>query len=515
MKNFKKINNNEYHAELRDKLSIENLKKSAHELKDGSRLISIDFFGIAATTLFDAGGNYAKMNVYEQLKNLLFAHPELNKDGYFIRIRLLFEYPYSISSYSRIQAEYNTDRASIDETAYSRKFSHTEPVDLDLFKSSKLVTTQMSSLMIIQSLMDDLEKMPTWKQEGLSNKITLRFTPVNPSFCCLFINKDLYFDVYLMAKKQRYHNALKRFAPVIGLNADDDTEEIKAFKDHFRYLWDLDTTIHYKDATKYVANKANSMAKVKSPLEISNDYRARKLLNYFMEDFNEDDATRWAVISKKNIQKFCADFTPSTHEEVMFVTCSWERDKDKESRPNIVARTLVKDWLTKDLNKSKDLIDFQILRAATTDLLDEQLYEGLDKATMGLIILTKDIEGKDGKFYSRPNVYHELGYLMNRLSNKNIIILKEEGAVIPSNVQNIPYISFTREELILNYYVIIESIRKISNYSNLHQINALNLHLQRLQEELNAGNIDNKSFRANVRKIKETIEELKTAPNNV
>lgn len=222
MKHFKKRDCEEYLIELKNQLNIENLKTSAHELKSGAKLISIDFFGISATTLFDAGGNYAKTHVYKELKSLLYSYSELNKEGYIIRLRLLFEYPYSISSYSRIQAEYTSDRSSIDETAFSRKFHLTEPIDLDLFKASRLVTNQMASLIRIQSLMDDLQKKEgwdgfTWNNYEYRNKITLRFTPINPSFCCLFINNTAYYDVYLMAKKDRYHNSLDPFAPICSI----------------------------------------------------------------------------------------------------------------------------------------------------------------------------------------------------------------------------------------------------------------------------------------------------------
>lgn len=515
MKHFKRRDSIEYSEELKKVLTLENLKKTAHPLKDGTKLISIDFFGISATTLFDAGGNYAKTNVYKEIKKLLYSHDELNEEGYFIRIRLLLEYPYSISSYSRIQAEFTSDRASMEETAFSRKFHLTQPVDNEMFHTSRLVSTQTTSLIRIQSLMDELQKKPSWEKEGLKNKITLRFTPINPSFCCLFINQNVYYDVYLMAKKDRYHNSLDPFSPICLLEKTD-SEEISAFKDHFRYLWDLDTTIHYKDATKYIPNKINSLSKIKPPTELINDYRASKILNYNIEDFSQEDATRWSVISQKNIQKFCADLTPTNYDETMFVTCSWIRDADNEPKPNLVVEELVTKMLSIDFNyNNKRIIDFKILRAATTDYLDEQLYSGLDKATMGLIVLTKDIEAQDGRFYSRPNVYHELGYLMNRLSKKKIIIFLEEGAILPSNVQNIPYISFTRETLILRYFQIIEAIRNISNYSPLVHINALSNHLKRIQNSLNDGKIKQKEFNATKKKIELTIEQIKSAPNIV
>lgn len=299
-------------------------------------------------------------------------------------------------------------------------------------------------------------------------------------------------------------------------HSNDDNLEMSAFKDHFRYLWDLDTTMHYKDATKYTPKTTNSLAKIKSPSEIINDYRANKILSYSIEDFSQEDANRWANISRKNVLKFCADLTPTNFDEVMFVTCSWIRDEDNEPKPNLVVEELVTKMLSEDFYyKKRRIIDFKILRAATTDYLDEQLYSGLDSATLGLVVLTKDIKADDGKFYCRPNVYHELGYLMNRLGKNKIIILKEDGASLPSNVQNIPYIPFKRENLVLRYLQIIEGIRSIGSYSPLVQVSALTNHKERLQNALNDGKIKQNEFKTSETKINLMIEDLKSAPNNV
>lgn len=504
---YKRRDCDDYQNELIEVLKLENLKKTAFALPNKKKLISIDFLGISATTLFDAGGNYAKTNVYFELKCVLDAHQQLAKEGYQIRIRLLFEYPYSISSYSRIQAEYTSDRASIEETAFSRKFNFSESLDIDLIKSSRYFSTQMASLIRIQSLIDRLNNLESWKNS--KNKITLRFTAINPSFCCLFINDNAYYDVYLMAKKDRYHTTLEPFAPVCKINDTNDKDEMDAFRDHFRYVWDLDTTIHYIDATHYKPNVSNTLSKIKLPTDLTNNYRANRILSYNIADFSEEDAKKWSVISKKNILKNCADFTPTSFEEIMFVTCSWIKDTDSEPRPNNITQLLVSNWLNEDLNRHKKIIDFKILRASNTDYLDEQLYSGLDKATLALIILTKDIVDENGKYYCKPNVYHELGYLMNRLTHRKILILKEEGAILPSNVQNIPYISFTEDDLILQYNLILEAIRKMSGYKPEDQIFALENHLQRLQEYNLSDKLDNKSFKINKAKVASLIKSLK------
>lgn len=53
-------------------------------------------------------------------------------------------------------------------------------------------------------------------------------------------------------------------------------------------------------------------------------------------------------------------------------------------------------------------------------MIDERVFNSLDKCDYGIVFLTKDLTMKDGKSVSRPNVLLELGYLRGRLGKNKI-----------------------------------------------------------------------------------------------
>ena len=74
------------------------------------------------STLLDGSQALNSENLFEEFKFLLESFEKLHEQGIFLKVRFLFEYPYSVSSLTRIQAEASTYRASINEPAYSRDF---------------------------------------------------------------------------------------------------------------------------------------------------------------------------------------------------------------------------------------------------------------------------------------------------------------------------------------------------------------------------------------------------------
>src|SRR5438094_756438 len=55
----------------------------------------IDFTGVAATNLFDAGCNFVPTSAADRLEDLFERAHVLNDAGVFIKIRILLVYPYS------------------------------------------------------------------------------------------------------------------------------------------------------------------------------------------------------------------------------------------------------------------------------------------------------------------------------------------------------------------------------------------------------------------------------------
>jgi predicted nucleotide-binding protein len=93
--------------------------------------------------------------------------------------------------------------------------------------------------------------------------------------------------------------------------------------------------------------------------------------------------------------------------------------------------------LNKDFKKG---LQVRMVRRKYGSRIFDKIYSNLQDSTLGIVILTKDVEGKNDKFYAKPNIYHELGFLMGALHHLNtkelskVLILKEEGVEVPSNV---------------------------------------------------------------------------------
>ena len=144
----------------------------------------------------------------------------------------------------------------------------------------------------------------------------------------------------------------------------------------------------------------------------------------------------------------------------MFIACSWNAGEDGKSTPNHYARELA-GWLEEDFGQKRDvpLLSVHVLEAATGESLARQVYARLREATLGITILTGDIIVNEVK-YTKPNVYHELGYLMRHLDWQQILILREGGVYYPSNVGDIVYIDIPPKKLALCYREIVLWLHK-------------------------------------------------------
>ena len=335
----------EYLQEVKNWLSLDNIKKNAIRIdspfeKNGIRydkLIRIDYLGIGATVLFDRGNNFIKDNAYHSVNNIIQLSDELNRDGYFIRFRLLLEYPFSVTAYSRIQAELSAERSSMEEPQYKRHFQIIEDVDNEAFKTSFFVHSQTVMLSQIESVMNDLFEKAEWKADG-PNKFTVRFIPFSPLMSCLFINDNLLYETYLLAKKTRHKKQLDHLSPIISLSKNS-LETFKAFEDHFRYLWDLDVTLDLSDATNYKRNGFGRLAQIISPQKIMFNVKAKKILHKD-KSLSERQALNWKSRMRLNLQKICCDPSPSPAFEKLFISCSWVECPDGSRSLNNNAKLL-------------------------------------------------------------------------------------------------------------------------------------------------------------------------------
>jgi hypothetical protein len=480
--------------------------------KEYNKFIRIDFLGVAATTLFDGAQALHSKNVYKELRNILSQIDELNKSGIFVKIRLLLEYPYSTSAFSRIRAETCTQRASMNDPHFTPNFEDPqERLDEEEYQKSFLMIAQQSVLQSIQFLEQNLRSNGIWNGTDNPNSITVRFTPINPEVCCLFMNNDLYYDVLLYSKLERQHNSFTNNSPVIKLCKDNPQEKDSfiSFEDHFRYLWNHNTTLDCEDATKFQQDVPKSLSKLKKPNNIKFDNKLKRL---YQSEKRPGQIRSWENVTKDELLHYCCDISVKNEHQLMFITCSWNLEEDGKTAPNNYA-CLLSEYFSKDFSKCQPAFSIQILQAVASEFLSNQLYEEMDKSTIGLILMTRDIEGKDGKFYCKPNVYHELGYLMKHLGKEMLIIFREKDVFVPSNIQDIIRIEFDIDKMPLRFLDVVSRISEITDIDEEIFIRCMGNHIKRLDKLVHEKKIDVDENNKAKNRIQSWITKLKNKKN--
>ena len=446
----------EYLRVVRERLSIsgkngiesKSVKIAKPFIRDGTtydRCCRIDIAGFAATTLFDDGGSFSEPSVADSMRQIFENASELNARGIFVKMRILLVYPYSAYAFSRIQAEATANRSSIAEPIYPRNLDIVESVDQTMFFQSRLFSAQTHVLNQLQEWIDYYK----WDRKTL-NRANLRFIPTCIDFCLLVINDTAFIDPYLQAKTRRARKECALLGPLVQIDQTLDKETFEAIDDHFRYIWDLDLAIYCQDGTNYQPGVPRSMGQIKIPSSITFDSKATNILEK-KPDLTEDQVTRWKYRMGRVLKKYCMEPSPVPGPETLFITCSWSSEFG-QATPNEYAIELSA-MLESDFGRRRSvpLLSVFIMEGVAGEFFTEQLYKRLDESTLGLVLLTADIESSDGKKFSRPNVYHELGYLMKHLGPGRIAIVCENGVTVPSNIHDVIRIDYSSHKLILAY----------------------------------------------------------------
>ena len=222
----------------------------------------------------------------------------------------------------------------------------------------------------------------------------------------------------------------------------------------------------------------------------------------------------WKKQVTNQFNKFVTDLSPTSSNEVVFITCSWSKQADNISSPNEYAQ-LINSYLNEDFSDGDlPIFSVQIMQATPNDFLSKQLYNALDNTTIGVILLTKDITDEEGQSYCRPNVYHELGYLMKQLGKQRIIVLRQDKVILPSNINDVIRLDFESDRFSFRYHDIIEWMNHMINIPKDTLIKALNNHTARLDKYLQKGKIKSTEFNAVISKISQLKHKIETGHNN-
>jgi hypothetical protein len=519
MKIFSSRFDHEYLSFLESELSIEHLLTSSfkifpHRKRGGKKFdkhCRIDFMGLAATTLLDIGCNFSPNNtVPKQFEKLMKNVKKLNDEGIFVKIRFLFSYPFSMSFLSLIQAETTTYRASIEAPAFLRDFRIIDEIDDETFSSSSTVQNQRNGLEHLQQLIDTYH----WDDDDSPNTVRVRFTPIDVNYCMLILNDSIFYDPYLYSKTSRMSKKLALCAPVVSIQKGQDEITFKNFEDHFRYLWDLDTTLVCNDATHYVPGVPNTLRRIKSPNQVTYDHKADRIRELRFEqsklESTDEEIRSWKFRVRNILHRFSSNTKPAPNIESVFIACSWREGLDGRSSPNEYAKQLAS-WLENDFGYKRDipLMTTHILEAAAGGSLANQIYARLREATMAIVILTSDIKGESGIFYSKPNIYHELGYLMRQIDSNRLVIIRENDAHLPTNISDIVHIDLASKKLALCYREIVLWIKDNCFLTNTKSIKySLEIHNDRLKEMIVDGQLAQVEGDQAINRIIHTLEEM-------
>ena len=520
MKLFKNRFDKNYLSSLKKELSLNQLIKTSFHIKhprekDGKtfeKCCRIDFMGLSATSLLDIGCNYIPDNTIPlQFMEVMNNVDKFNDKGIFLKIRFLFAYPFSTSFLSLVQAETTTQRSSTEEPAFLRDFRTIAEVDEDTFSSSTTTQNLKNSLEHLQQLIDS----PKWFNQT-ANTVRIRFTPADVNVCMLLVNDSLYYDPYLYSKTNRMHKSLTLNSPVALLAREKDDETIQYFEDHFRYIWDLDTTLVCDDATFYIPGTPNTLKKLRKPDQVTYEKKADRIKKQRFEQSHvertDDEIRGWEFKVHHLLKHYTSTTKPVPSIETVFIACSWHEGKDGRSSPNEYARTLA-EWLDYDFGRKlpNPYLLTQILVAPAGGSLTNEIYPHLRDATMGIVILTSDIKSDKGQHYSKPNIYHELGFLMCQIESSRLLVLKEDGAHVPTNISDVVHVDFAAEKLALSYREIIGWVQKNCHLiKNDLIVNAYNSHSARLNEMVIDGSLKQVQAKEAVSKIKSDLANLKS-----
>lgn len=123
-----------------------------------------------------------------------------------------------------------------------------------------------------------------------------------------------------------------------------------------------------------------------------------------------------------------------------------------------------KDWLEVQAYIEKDL-KLESLELAQEPSLGNTIIEKLEananSCDAAVIVMSGDDTDADGKLRVRENVMHEIGYFQGRYGRRNVVLLHEDGASIPTNLGGIVYTPYPRGNVGAGFAVMARELKAI------------------------------------------------------
>ena len=93
---------------------------------------------------------------------------------------------------------------------------------------------------------------------------------------------------------------------------------------------------------------------------------------------------------------------------------------------------------------------------AIRDVLDDMLT----KSSFAILVLTGEVEDKEGRLHARDNVVHELGLFQGRLGWSKAVVLLEEGVSEFSNIHGVQQIRFPKGRIRETFGDILATLKR-------------------------------------------------------
>lgn len=81
----------------------------------------------------------------------------------------------------------------------------------------------------------------------------------------------------------------------------------------------------------------------------------------------------------------------------------------------------------------------------------QKLEQESSRCDFAVIVMTGDDLDSDGVIRARENVMHEIGFFQGKYGMKAVCLLHEEGTNIPSNIDGLVYIPFTKGNVVATF----------------------------------------------------------------
>ena len=395
-----------------------------------SRIINIDYIGMSGSVLLDRDQTYTKNAHFDKLQELLNALESLNKEhGVALRMRILLQYPYSLAGQNRILAETWDSRSFMGEiTGAARDETQLAPSlkDNDI-QHSYLLRLQAYCLSNLRNAIAPIEPL----LDNGPNRVIVRFASISTLLCGLRINSKFFYDPYHYGKRRLARACAMTSTPVAMLDEQESAEPYQAFCNHFQYIWECDSTMECDDVLYQERGKTTLF--IKRPEKVQCDMKVKRLRQL------RPTGVDWEVRAKQFHQvvaNVCPIVGPVDMPEVGFLAAAWEKKPD--GTQGLCEPASYLEDLFKASFDDRDDIRVTVLRGELGTTLSRNLFEKLNASSFGIVVLTREIE----ETYCRPNVYIELGYLLNKNKGQRTFIVADAEMNLATDIQDFIYLPF-------------------------------------------------------------------------